>query len=111
MRRVDTAEVDQIRELGAYRLIVLGYRSMPVGLLILAAAVAGGAFREALPVAVIVVGAVGMALILAGIVAAMTGAFMLYTRKLMPAAGTERHAAFMQTFRSDVLGPLARRRS
>lgn len=108
---MDIAEADQIRELGAYRLIVLGYRLMPLGLLILAAAVAAGILQHGLPVAVIVVGAVGMTLIVAGIVVAMTAAFTLYTRKLMPVAGSERHTAFMRRFRLDVLGPLARRRT
>ncbi|SCG38031.1 hypothetical protein [Micromonospora coxensis] len=107
MAEVDKA-VERIRVTWAYRLLVVGYRCLLLGPLMMGLTIGAIALWSLKPPLVWVPIAITFGTVFAGVAAGWVGLATLYVRRLMPRGGTNRHAALMKTLRRDVM-PRARR--
>ncbi|MGN9774661.1 hypothetical protein ACTMS0_02585 [Micromonospora sp. H33] len=98
--------VDRIRATPAYRLLVIGYRCLPLGLLMWGVGVAVVALWSLKPPLVFIPFVVAIGTVLAGVVAVWAGLLTLYARRLMPRGGTNRHRALMKVLWRDVIAPV-----
>ncbi|MFF5216747.1 hypothetical protein [Micromonospora sp. NPDC000442] len=106
------AEVDQvvqrIRAMRAYRLLVVGYRCLLVAPVMVVVAIGVTAVWSLKPPLVYVPFVMTFATVFTGVVALWVGLIVLHSRRLMPPAGTVRHAAVMRALRRDVVAPVTR---
>ncbi|MGN9811928.1 hypothetical protein ACTMSW_21525 [Micromonospora sp. BQ11] len=102
MAEVDVA-VARIRATWAYRLLVVGYRCLLLGPLLMGLTIGAIALWSLKPPLVWVPIAITFATVAVGVVGMWVGLVTLYARGLMPRGGTNRHAALMRTLRRDVL--------
>ncbi|MEV4493296.1 hypothetical protein AB0K04_24670 [Micromonospora coxensis] len=109
MTEVDEA-VDQIRATPGYRLLVIGCRCLPLGLLLWGVGVAVVALWSLKPPLVFIPFVIATGTVFAGVIAGWAGLLTLHTRRLMPRGGTRRHAALMKALRRDVVAPVRRGR-
>ncbi|SIQ13846.1 hypothetical protein [Micromonospora avicenniae] len=109
MTEVDKA-VERIRVTGAYRLLVIGYRCLPLGAVVMGVAIGVVALWALKPPLVFVPFVIALGTVFIGVASVWAGLLALYTRRLMPRGGTNRHKALMRALRQDVTAPVRRRR-
>ncbi|MGN9775371.1 hypothetical protein ACTMS0_06290 [Micromonospora sp. H33] len=109
MAEVDKA-VERIRATRAYRLLVVGYRCLLLGPLMLGLTIGAIALWSLKPPLVWVPIAITFATVFAGVAGVWVGLITLHSRRLMPRGGTNRHAALMRAWRHDVVAPIRRTR-
>ncbi|MEH0935997.1 hypothetical protein [Micromonospora psammae] len=109
MAEVDKA-VERIRASGAYRLLVIGFRCLPLGAVLTGGAIGVVALWSLKPPLVFVPVVIAFGTVFVGVASVWAGLLTLYVRRLMPRGGTDRHAALMRALRRDVLAPVRRGR-
>ncbi|MBM0260463.1 hypothetical protein [Micromonospora sp. 4G55] len=109
MAEVDKA-VERIRATGAYRLLVVGYRCLLLGPLMMGVSIGVIALWPLKPPLAFVPLVITFATVFVGVAAIWVGLLTLYSRRLMPRGGTNRHAALMKALRRDLTAPVRRGR-
>ncbi|MDH6464885.1 hypothetical protein M2302_005086 [Micromonospora sp. A200] len=102
MAEVDKA-VERIRATWAYRLLVVAYRCLLLGPLMIGLTIGAIALWSLKPPMVWVPIALTFGTVLVGVAGVWVGLATLYARRLMPRGGTDRHAALMGAARRDVM--------
>ncbi len=107
MAEVDKV-VERIRATWAYRLLVVGYRCLLLGPLMMGLTIGAIALWSLKPPLVWLPIAITFGTVFVGVAAGWVGLITLHSRRLMPRGGTNRHAALMRALRRDVVAPVRR---
>lgn len=107
MTELDKA-VARIRAASCYRLLVLGYRLLLLGPVVLGLAIGSIALWRLQPPVVFIPISAAFGTVLAGVILAWAGMLGMYAGHLMPRGGTNRHSALMRALWKDVIAPVRR---